>query len=113
MLIVHVPLAAMVPSESEMVLGEVVVNVPVVQAVVDAEVTVRPTGRTSENETPVKDVVVLGFVIVNVSVLVPPVEIVLGEKLLVRLGTVGRRQPVMVMPSRYIVPVVTDGLPPY
>ena len=90
----------MVPPEREMVLGEVVVNVPVVQAVVDAEVTVKPDGRTSENETPVNDVVVLGFVIVNVNVLVLPVPIEVGEKLLERSGTVGAGQPVKVILSR-------------
>ena len=112
-LIVQVPLAAMVPPEREMVLGEVLVSVPVVQAVEVPDVIVKPSGKTSVKETPVKELVELGFVSVNVSVLVLPVEIVVGEKLLDRVGTVGRAQPVMVMPSRYIVPVVTEGLPPY
>ena len=112
-LIVQVPLAAMVPPESEMVLGEVLVSVPVVQAVEVPDVTVKPSGRTSVNETPVNAVVVLGLVSVKVNVLELPVEMVLGEKLLLSVGTVGRAQPVMVMPSRYIVPVVTEGLPPY
>ena len=112
-LIVQVPLAAMVPPESEMVLGEVLVSVPVVQAVEVPEVTVKPSGKTSVNETPVNAVVELGFVSVKVNVLVLPVGIVVGEKLLDKVGTVGRAQPVMVMPSRYIVPVVTEGLPPY
>ena len=110
---VQVPLAAMVPPESEMVLGEVLVSVPVVQAVEVPDVTVKPSGRTSVNETPVNAVVVLGLVSVKVNVLELPVEMVLGEKLLLSVGTVGRAQPVMVMPSRYIVPVVTEGLPPY
>jgi len=110
---VQVPLAAMVPPEREMVLGEVLVSVPVVQAVEVPDVIVKPSGKTSVKETPVKELVELGFVSVNVSVLVLPVEIVVGEKLLDRVGTVGRAQPVMVMPSRYIVPVVTEGLPPY
>jgi hypothetical protein len=112
-LIVQVPLAAIVPPEREMVLGEVLVSVPVVQAVEEPDVTVKPSGRTSVNETPVKDVVALGFASVNVSVLVLPVPIEVGEKLLERVGTTGRVQPVMVMPSRYMVPVVTEGLPPY
>jgi hypothetical protein len=99
-LIVQVPLAAMVPPEREMVLGEVLVSVPVVQAVVVPDVTVKPSGRISVNETPVKDVVALGFASVNVSVLVLPVPIVVGEKLLERLGTVGMGQPLKVMLSR-------------
>lgn len=112
-LIVHVLLAVMVPPESEMVRGEVRVKVPVVQAVEVPEVTVNPEGKTSEKETPVKEVVVFGFAIVNVNVLVLPVLTLVGEKLLDMVGTVGRGQPVIVMPSRYIVPVVTEGLPPY
>ena len=111
-MIIHVPPSAIVPPDREMVLGEVLVNVPMIHAVAEPDVTVRPSGRTSENETPSK-VVVLGFVIVNVNVLVLPVPIAAGKKLLDRLGTVGRRQPLIVMPSRYMVPVVTEGLPPY
>lgn len=57
-----------------------------------------PVGSTSVNETPGK-AVVFGFVSVNVNALVLPVEIVLGEKLLERLGTVGRAQPVNVTSS--------------
>ena len=98
-LMVQVPLAAMVPPESEMVRGEVVVNVPVVQAVAEPEATVKPAGSTSENETPVK-AEVLGLVSVKVNVLVLPVPMLVGEKLLERFGTVGRGQPVMVMLSR-------------
>jgi len=112
-LIIQVPPSAIVPPEREMVLGEVLVNVPVVHAVAEPDVTVSPSGRTSENETPLKNVLVLGFVIVNVNVLVLPVPIEAGKKFLDRLGTVGRRQPLMVIPSRYMVPVVTEGLPPY
>ena len=69
-LIVHVPLAAIVPPEREMVRGDVRVKVPVVQAVDVPDVTVKPEGKTSEKETPVSDVVVLGLASVNVSVLV-------------------------------------------
>lgn len=98
-LIVQVPLAAIVPPESEMVRGEVLVNVPVVQTVVEPDVTVSPEGSTSENETPAK-AEVLGFVSVNVSVLVLPVPIEVGEKLLERFGTVGLGQPVKVILSR-------------
>src|SRR5260221_4089095 len=86
-LIVHVPLAAIVPPESEIVRGEVRVKVPAVQAVEVPDVTVKPDGSTSLNETPVKAVVVLGFVSVNVSVLVLPVPMEVGEKLLERFGT--------------------------
>jgi hypothetical protein len=89
-----------------MVRGAVVVKVPAVQAAVDAEATVNPAGRTSENETPVKDVVVFGFVIVKVNVLVLPVPMEVGEKLLERLGTVGRAQPVKTILSRRTVEVV-------
>src|SRR5262245_22140389 len=70
---VHVPLAASVPPEREIVRGEVSVSVPVVQAVDVPDVTVRPEGRTSEKETPVRAVVVFGLASVNVSVLVLPV----------------------------------------
>ena len=99
-LIVQVPLAAIVPPEREIVLGEVLVSVPVVQAVEVPDVTVNPEGKTSVNETPVKAVVVLGLASVNVSVLVLPVPMEVGEKLFERFGTVGRGQPVMVMLSR-------------
>ena len=95
-MIVQVPLAAIVPPEREIVLGEVLVSVPVVQAVEVPDVTVNPEGKTSVNETPVKAVVVLGLVSVNVSVLVLPVPMEVGEKLFERVGTVGRGQPVMV-----------------
>lgn len=57
-----------------------------------------PVGSTSVNETPGK-AVVFGFVSVNVNALLLPVEIVFGEKLLERLGTVGRAQPVNVTSS--------------
>ena len=94
------PLAASVPPESEMVLGEVRVKVPVVQTVAVPDVTVNPAGKTSVKETPFKDVVALGFVSVNVSVLVLSVPMDVGEKLLERVGTVGRAQPVNVTSSR-------------
>ena len=99
MLNVHVPLAARVPPERAMVLGEVRVSVPVVQAAEVPEVTVRPEGRVSENETPVKDVV-FGLVKVKARVLVLPVPMEVGEKLLDIVGTVGRGQPLIVMLSR-------------
>jgi hypothetical protein len=90
----------MVPPEREIVRGEVKVKVPVVQAVELPDVTVKPEGSTSVNETPVKDVVVLGFVSVNVKVLVLPVPMEVGEKLLERFGTMGMGQPLKVMLSR-------------
>lgn len=105
-LIVQVPLAAIVPLEREIVRGEVVVRVPPLQAEEVAELTVKPEGKTSEKETPVSDVPVLGLVSVNVSTLVLPVPIEVGEKLLDRFGTVGRAQPVITMLSSNTVDVV-------
>lgn len=98
-LIVQVPVAAIVPPEREIVRGDVVVSVPPLQADEEEVATVRPEGRTSEKETPVNDVLVLGFVNVNVNVLALPVPMLVGEKLLERVGTVGRGQPVMVILS--------------
>jgi hypothetical protein len=50
-------------------------------------------------------VFVFGFVRVKASVLVLPVPIEVGEKLLERVGRVGRGQPVMTTLSRYAVDV--------
>lgn len=104
-LIVQEPLAASVPPEREIVLGAVVVNVPVVHAVVELDTTVSPAGKTSLKETFGKDVVVFGLVMVNVRTLVVPVPMEVGAKLFERFGTVGRGQPVMSMLSKYIVAV--------
>ena len=98
-LIVQVPLAAIVPLVSAIVRGAVRVSVPPLQAAEVADATVRPEGRISEKETPVKEVPVFGFVNVKVSVLVVPVPIEIGEKLLERFGAVGRAQPVKVTSS--------------
>lgn len=111
-MIVQVPLAGRVPPVRAMVRGAVTVNVPVVQAVEELELAASPAGRTSENETPDR-AFVLGLVSVKVRILVLSVGIVTGSKLLERLGTAGRAHPVIVTPSRYIVPVVVEGLPPY
>ena len=104
-LIVHVPLAAMVPPVREIVRGDVSVNVPPQAAVVD-EVTVSPEGRMSVKETPVSEVSVLGFVSVKVSVAVLPVPMEVGEKLLERFGTVGSAQPAKVTSSMRNSPLV-------
>ena len=69
---------------------------------------VSPAGKTSVNETLLK-AVVLGFVSVNVNVLVLPVVMLAGEKLLERLGTMGSAHPVMVTSSRNIVAVVVPA----
>ena len=95
-LIVQVPLAN-VPLK-EIVRGAVTVSVPPLQGEDVEDETVRPNGKTSENETPCK-VVELGFVSINVSVLVVPVPMDVGEKLLERFGTVGRVHPVNVTSS--------------
>ena len=87
-LIVQLPLAASVPPESEIVLGEVVVSVPP-HAAEDELETVKPDGSTSENETPVRAFPELGLLIVNVSVLVLPVLIEVGEKDLESVGGLG------------------------
>ena len=108
-MIVQVPLAAMVPPLRAIVRGDVIVRVPVPQAAEEEEETVKPEGRTSVNETPVKEVPVLGFVSVNVSVLVLPVPMDVGEKLLERFGTVGRGQPLITMLSRSTVDVAFAG----
>lgn len=70
-LIVQEPLAAIVPPERAIVRGAVVVSVPL-QAEDDAEATVKPAGKTSEKETPVNEVAVLGLLSRNVNVLVLP-----------------------------------------
>ena len=106
------PLAGRVPPVKAIVRGAVTVNVPVVQAIEESEFAASPAGRTSERETS-ESAVVFGLVSVNVKILVLPVGTVAGLKLLERLGTVGRAQPVIVTPSRYNVPVVVGGLPPY
>ena len=49
--------------------------------------------------------VVPGLVMMKVSVLVFPLPIEVGEKLLERFGTVGREQPVITILSRYTVDV--------
>ena len=99
--------------EPEVAVG-VPVNVPVVQVVVKplGEAISKPVGRVSEKPTPV-NAVALGLASVKVSVLLLPWEIVAGEKFFDSVGTTGRGQPVIWMLSRYIVPVVTLGLPPY
>jgi hypothetical protein len=86
-----------------MVRGAVVVSIP---PHVDKErdETVNPEGNTSLNETPPKGLV-LGLVSVKARVLVLPVPIEVGKKLLERFGTVGREQPVITMLSRYTVDV--------
>jgi len=104
-LMVQVPLAAMVPSVREIVRGAVRVSVPPLQAAEVDEATVRPAGRISEKETPVKEVPAFGFVNVKVSVLVVPVPMDVGAKLLERFGTVGRAQPVKVTSSMRSSPV--------
>ena len=115
-MIVQLALAASDPPDSEIVLGEVVEAVPP-QVFVAAEPvgTVRPEGKTSENETPVKAVPVLGLAIVNVSVLVLPVTTEVGEKFFEMVGTVGLGQPVILTVSRNIsvVVVLVEGLPVY
>ena len=98
---VQVPLIASVPPEREIVRGEVVVRVPPLQADEEEDETVKPVGKTSVNETPVRELPVLGLVSVNVSVLVLPVPMEVGEKLLERFGTVGRVQPVKVTSSMW------------
>jgi hypothetical protein len=66
-----VALAARVPPVRDIVLGEVVVKVPP-HAEELPETIVKPAGRTSENETPDKAVLVFGLVMVKVNVLVLP-----------------------------------------
>ena len=102
-MIVQVPLGASVPPEKEMVRGAVVVSVPP-HVDKEREETVNPEGNMSLNEIPPKELV-LGLVIMKVSVLVFPVPIEVGKKLLERFGTVGSAQPVITMLSRYTVDV--------
>ena len=100
----------------QLIVEEPAVAVTVPLQVVDKPLGVaitNPLGRVSENETPLNALPVLGLAMLKVSVLVLPWAIDAGEKLLESVGTRGRGQPVMVMSSRYIVPVVTEGLPPY
>ena len=60
--------------------------------------TTSPVGRLSEKLTPVNEVL-LGLVNVNVSVLLVPCPMVVGEKALERVGLVGRGHPVIVISS--------------
>jgi hypothetical protein len=76
----QVPLAPSVPPEKVMVLGEVVETMPPPQAAVGPEVgTVIPAGSESMNAMPVSPRVVLGFVMLNVRVLVWPSRMLEGE----------------------------------
>jgi len=92
--IVQLPPPESDPPENEIVRGFVLVSVPPQTDEVPLE-TVNPEGRTSVNEMPLRDVLALGLVTVNVNVPVLPVLIVVGKKLLDMVGTVGRGQPVM------------------
>ncbi len=56
--------------------------------------TTNPVGRVSEKPTPVKELE-FGLAKVKVNVLVLPVDIDAGEKLLVSVGTLGRGQPLI------------------
>jgi hypothetical protein len=103
---VQFALAKSVPPEKEIVRGAVVVNVPP-QVEEEDDVTVNPSGKTSEKDKPLKDVVVLGFVTVNVKVLVLFCAIEVGEKLLLSVGAVGRGHPVIVTLS---IPKEASGL---
>ena len=111
-LIAQDPLAANDPLASEIVRGEVVVTVPP-QADELPEATVKPAGKTSVKDIPLRAEAVFGFAIENVSVLVVPVPMLTGEKLLESVGGSGSKHPLMVISSKYIVPVVAEGLPLY
>jgi hypothetical protein len=77
----HWPLTAIAAPVSEMLFGAVVVNVPP-QTLEVALATVNPTGSVSVNATPLSgSALTAGLVIVNVSDVVAPVEMVLGVKL--------------------------------
>jgi hypothetical protein len=67
----QVPLAAIVAPLSTIVLGLVVVSVPPQVAVGPELATVSPAGSTSVTATPVSATVEFGFIIVNVSEVVP------------------------------------------
>jgi hypothetical protein len=66
----------------------------------------RPAGNTSENATPLKEALALVLVMLKASVDVTFSAIGVGEKLFVRVGGSGLRQPLKVMLSRYIDAVV-------
>jgi len=70
------------------VLPAVAVNVPPLHVLVAPGVaaTCRPAGKLSVTATPLKAVPVLGLVMVNVMVDVPPTEVLVGEKALLMLG---------------------------
>jgi hypothetical protein len=80
---VQLPLAAIAPPASAIMLGAVVVTVPPPQPAADPLGTVSPAGSVSVTATPVKAVVVFGFVIVKVRTLVPPIGIVAASNDLV------------------------------
>ena len=73
---------------------------------------VSPPGKTSVKLTPV-NAEAFGLVSVKVKTLVPPTGMEVASKAFWMVGTVGRGQPVIRILSRYNVPVVLDGLPPY
>src|SRR5262245_13132467 len=78
----HWPLAAIVAPVSEMPVGAVVVTVPP-QIVAVASATVSPVGSVSVNATPVSgSTFAAGLVMVNVSEVVAPCEIVEGANTL-------------------------------
>ena len=98
-LIAHVPLAANEPPESAIVRGIVVVRVPP-QAAELPDDTVRPAGKTSLKFTPLNAEAELGLATENVNVLVEPVPMLAGEKLLERVGGSGSKQPLITISSR-------------
>lgn len=64
-----------------------------------------PVGRVSEKLTPVNAPVVVGLVSANVSALLVPRAIVVGEKLLESVGTTGRGQPLTMTSSTWTAEV--------
>lgn len=88
------------PPVKEMVCGDVVAKVPP-HCVEEAVATVRPPGSVSVKAIPLRAIVVLGFVRVNVSVEVAPIATGFGEKALLMIGEEGAPQPVNVTLSRF------------
>ena len=90
---------ARVPPVKEMVWGAVVAKVPP-HWVEEAVATVSPLGSVSVKAIPLKAIVALGLVSVNVNVEVAPIATGFGEKALLMMGEEGAPQPVNITLSR-------------
>ena len=91
---------ARLPPVKERVRGAVAAKVPP-HCVEEAVATVSPLGSVSVKAMPLKAIVALGLVSVNVNVEVAPIATGFGEKALLMMGEEGAPQPVNVTLSRF------------